>query len=188
MLTEIGNLKWQAKIKGCALVYRYTKERNINECVTTSCMDMKTIGIPPCTGTPGQPQITSAWHNEMQASLEDFFAPKPLVVTLMVLSRSVVASEKYLSFRQSVIIIIFLISWHVLLFLYSKLFSTRKTRGGVRSMVVLEMSTKVHISDLYSPWKWPHGVWGQENFQWGLRSIMSPRLYFGLTSNISNFN
>ena len=43
----------------------------------------------------------------MQASLEDFFAPKPLVVTLMAVSRSVVASEKYLSFRQSVIITIF---------------------------------------------------------------------------------
>ena len=41
---------------GCVLVYRYTKERNINECVTTPCMDMKTIGIPPCTGTPGQPR------------------------------------------------------------------------------------------------------------------------------------
>ena len=78
MLTEIGNLKWQAKIKGYALVYRYTKERNINECVTTSCMDMKTIGIPPCTGTPGQPQIKSACHNEMQASLEDFLPQNPL--------------------------------------------------------------------------------------------------------------
>ena len=40
---------------GCVLVYRYTKERNINECVTTPCMDMQTIGIAQCTGTPGQP-------------------------------------------------------------------------------------------------------------------------------------
>ena len=40
---------------GCVLVYRYTRERNINECVTTPCMDMKTIRIPPCAGTPGQP-------------------------------------------------------------------------------------------------------------------------------------
>ena len=30
----------------------------LTNCVTTPCMDMKTIGIPPCTGTPGQPQIT----------------------------------------------------------------------------------------------------------------------------------
>ena len=174
MLTEIGNLKWQAKIKGCVLVYR-----SLNECVTTSWMDMKTIGIPPCTGTPGQPQIKSAWHNEMQASLEDF----------LLLCRGVLwqARNTY-HFVSQLLLLFFLISWHVLLFLYSKSFSKRKTRGGVRSKIVLEMSTKVHISDLYSPWRWPHGVWGQENFQWGLRSIISPRLYFGLSSNISNFN
>ena len=40
-----------AQLMGCFLVYRYTKERNINECVTTPCMDMKTIGIPPCPRT-----------------------------------------------------------------------------------------------------------------------------------------
>ena len=52
-------------ISGCVLVYRYTKERNINECVTTPCMDVKTIGIPPCTGTPGQPPISaSKWAED----------------------------------------------------------------------------------------------------------------------------
>ena len=40
---------------GCVLVYQYTKERALANCVTTPCMDMKTIGIPPCTSTPGQP-------------------------------------------------------------------------------------------------------------------------------------
>ena len=34
----------------------YTKEGNINECVISPCMVMKTIGIPSCTGTPGQPR------------------------------------------------------------------------------------------------------------------------------------
>ena len=37
-------------------------ERNetLTNCVTTPCMDMKTIGIPPCTGTPGQPHRFSS--------------------------------------------------------------------------------------------------------------------------------
>ena len=33
------------------------RNETLTNCVTTPCMDMKTIGIPPCTGTPGQPQI-----------------------------------------------------------------------------------------------------------------------------------
>ena len=32
------------------------RNETLTNCVTTPCMDMKTIGIPPCTGTPGQPQ------------------------------------------------------------------------------------------------------------------------------------
>ena len=31
------------------------RNETLTNCVTTLCMDMKTIGIPPCTGTPGQP-------------------------------------------------------------------------------------------------------------------------------------
>ena len=32
------------------------RNETLTNCVTTPCMDMKTIGIPPCTSTPGQPQ------------------------------------------------------------------------------------------------------------------------------------
>ena len=32
------------------------RNETLTNCVTTPCMDMKTIGIPPCTGTSGQPQ------------------------------------------------------------------------------------------------------------------------------------
>ena len=31
------------------------RNETLTNCVTTPCMDMKTIGIPPCIGTPGQP-------------------------------------------------------------------------------------------------------------------------------------
>ena len=31
------------------------RNQTLTNCVTTPCMEMKTIGIPPCTGTPGQP-------------------------------------------------------------------------------------------------------------------------------------
>ena len=37
------------------------RNETLTNCVTTPCMDMKTIGIPPYTGTPGQPPITSTW-------------------------------------------------------------------------------------------------------------------------------
>ena len=33
----------------------------LTNCATTPCMDMKTIGIPPCTGTPGQPRNWATW-------------------------------------------------------------------------------------------------------------------------------
>ena len=71
-------------------------------------------------------------------------------------------SERCVSFHQSVIIIIFTISWHVLLFLYSMSFSTGERRGGMRSKIVLEMSAEVHVSDFCGPWKWPHGFWGKK--------------------------
>ena len=32
------------------------RNETLMNCVTTPCMDMKTIGIPPFTGTPGQPR------------------------------------------------------------------------------------------------------------------------------------
>ena len=32
------------------------RNETLTNCVTTPCMDIKTIGIPPCTGTPGQPR------------------------------------------------------------------------------------------------------------------------------------
>ena len=35
------------------------RNETLRNCVTTPCMDMKTIGIPPCTGTPGQPRVFS---------------------------------------------------------------------------------------------------------------------------------
>ena len=47
---------------GCVLVYRYTRNETLTNCVTTPCMDMKTIGIPPCTGTPEQP-INMYWYS-----------------------------------------------------------------------------------------------------------------------------
>ena len=31
------------------------RNETLTNCITTPCMDMKTIGNPPCTGTPGQP-------------------------------------------------------------------------------------------------------------------------------------
>ena len=31
------------------------RNETLTNCIKTPCMDMKTIGIPPCTGTPGQP-------------------------------------------------------------------------------------------------------------------------------------
>ena len=37
------------------------RNETLTNCVTTPCMDMKTIGIPPCTGTPGQPPKLSVW-------------------------------------------------------------------------------------------------------------------------------
>ena len=37
------------------------RNETLTNCVTTPCMDMKTIGIPPCTGTPGQPPKLSLW-------------------------------------------------------------------------------------------------------------------------------
>ena len=37
------------------------RNKTLTNCVTTPCMDMKTIGIPPCTGTPGQPPKLSVW-------------------------------------------------------------------------------------------------------------------------------
>ena len=33
------------------------RNETLTNCVTTPCMDMKTIEIPQCTGTPGQPRI-----------------------------------------------------------------------------------------------------------------------------------
>ena len=86
-------------------------------------------------------------------------------------------SERCVSFHQPVIIIIFTISWHELLFLYSMSFSTGERKGGMRSKIVLEMSAEVHVSDFCGPRKWPHGVLGQKNFQWGLRSITSINLF-----------
>ena len=35
------------------------KKETLTNCVITPCMVMKTIGIPSCTGTPGQPQKVS---------------------------------------------------------------------------------------------------------------------------------
>ena len=32
------------------------RNETLTNCITTPCMDVKTIGIPLCTGTPGQPQ------------------------------------------------------------------------------------------------------------------------------------
>ena len=52
-------------------------------------------------------------------------------------------------------------------------FSLRERIGGVRSKIVLEISTELHVSASSSPWKWPHGVLGQKNFHLGLRSVMS---------------
>ena len=33
------------------------RNETLTNCVTTPCMNVKTIGIPPCTGTPGQPPL-----------------------------------------------------------------------------------------------------------------------------------
>ena len=45
----------------------------------------------------------------------------------------------------------FLRSSHTLLFLYSTLFSTREKEGEVRSKIVLDRTTEVHVSDLGGP-------------------------------------
>ena len=34
------------------------KKETLTNCVISPCMVMKTIGIPSCTGTPGQPLIS----------------------------------------------------------------------------------------------------------------------------------
>ena len=47
---------------GCVLVYQYTRNETLTNCITTPCMDMKTIGIPPCTGTPEQP-LNMYWYS-----------------------------------------------------------------------------------------------------------------------------
>ena len=84
------------------------------------------------------------------------------------------ASERYVSFHLSIIVIIvFLISWIYATFPLSMSFSLRERIGGVRSKIVLEISTELHVSASSSPWKWPHGVLRQKNFQLGLRSVMS---------------
>ena len=50
MLTS--SLKWHLfVVSSCTGTQR---NETLTNCVTTPCMDMKTIGIPPCTGTPGQ--------------------------------------------------------------------------------------------------------------------------------------
>ena len=47
------------------------RNETLTNCVTTPCMDVKTIGIPPCTGTPGQPPkmqvmlIILCWFNKL---------------------------------------------------------------------------------------------------------------------------
>ena len=46
---------------------------------------------------------------------------------------------------------LFLVSSHVLLFLYSISFSTHERRDEVRSKIVLDMTTEVHVSDLCNP-------------------------------------
>ena len=33
------------------------KKETLTNCVISPCMVMKTIGIPSCTGTPGQPRL-----------------------------------------------------------------------------------------------------------------------------------
>ena len=45
-------------ISGCVLVYRYTKERNINELRHNSMYGYENNRNSPCTGTPGQPLIS----------------------------------------------------------------------------------------------------------------------------------
>ena len=40
------------------------KKETLTNCVITPCMVMKTIGIPSCTGTPGQPLFISMRKNE----------------------------------------------------------------------------------------------------------------------------
>ena len=42
----------QSVVSSCTGTQR---NETLPNCITTPCMDMKTIGIPPCTGTPGQP-------------------------------------------------------------------------------------------------------------------------------------
>ena len=37
------------------------RNETLTNCVTTPCVDMKTIGIPPCTRTPGQPRIIQCY-------------------------------------------------------------------------------------------------------------------------------
>ena len=49
---DLDNLKVRV-VSSCTGTQR---NETLTNCVTTPCMDVKTIGIPPCTGTPGQPR------------------------------------------------------------------------------------------------------------------------------------
>ena len=50
---ELGKFNRQnLVVSSCTSTQR---NETLMNCITTPCMDVKTIGIPPCTGTPGQP-------------------------------------------------------------------------------------------------------------------------------------
>ena len=67
-------------------------------------MDMKTIGIPPCTGTPGQPPVLS------RIALED---------------RSVIDSKAYFVAFQTLMFIIFQEKYSIAFLLF--ILSTRRS-------------------------------------------------------------
>ena len=57
--------KWKVAFKSTWVVSSCTgtqRNETLTNCVTTPCMDMKTIGIPPCTGTPEQP-LNMYWYS-----------------------------------------------------------------------------------------------------------------------------
>ena len=49
------------------------RNETLTNCVTTPCMDMKTIGIPPCTGTPGQPPKNGSFYSREGCQHLKFF-------------------------------------------------------------------------------------------------------------------
>ena len=59
------------------------RNETLTNCVTTPCMDMKTIGIPPCTGTPGHQDSPANWQTVPDAGGKSAAAENVVVKKLL---------------------------------------------------------------------------------------------------------